>query len=257
MRRHPIVLIALLVTLSGCSFGGDDTANGGLGNTTWTVLSISGAATVGVTPPTLTFAPGGTLSGSTGCNEYSATFRTDGAAITIVPTTSTARGCDGGLGLQETGFLSDLQGATTWSQAESGNLVLSGAGEIVASPAIAEGPSDRPSGAPSTDLADTAWVLSEMGGTADFAHLVPTLVFGSDGILSGFGGCNDFTAPYTVSGGDLTIGALSTTKRACIRPGSVVESTYLEGLVGVTTWSIDGKGRLQLGGAVPLTFAPG
>jgi heat shock protein HslJ len=258
MRRFPLLLVIVVAIAGGCSLRGDDNANGGLVNSAWTVLSIAGAPTVGAIRPTMTFAQDATVSGSSGCNQYSAPFRTDGGAFSVGSMTSTLMNCAGAPdGAQEAAFLSALQGATTWSQAENGNLVLSGAGEIVAGPGVAEGPPDRPSGEPGADLADTAWVLLEMGGTADFAHLVPTLAFGSDGTLSGFGGCNDFSAPYTVSGGDLTIGALATTKRACIRPGSVVESTYLEGLVGATTWSIDDKGLLQVGGAVPLTLAPG
>ena len=69
-----------------------------------------------------------------------------------------------------------------------------------------------------------------MGGTADFAHLVPTLEFGEDGTLAGFAGCNQFNAPYHGTGSDLTLGSIATTKMACERPGSAVEAAYLEAL---------------------------
>ena len=97
-----LILPALVAVLTlACSLRGDDTANGGLANTSWTVRSISGAPTVGAARPTMSFAPDGTLSGSTGCNQYSARFRTDGSAITIVQTSSTAAGCPGDRGPQE------------------------------------------------------------------------------------------------------------------------------------------------------------
>ena len=122
---------------------------------------------------------------------------------------------------------------------------------------IAEGPAgDGAGGEPITDVAGTSWALQEMGGTADFAHLVPTLEFGENGTLSGFAGCNQFNAPYSIGASDLTLGSLATTKMACARPGSVVESTYLEALLGVTNWRVDESGELHLDGAVPLTFAP-
>lgn len=257
MRRLSVVLIVIAVLAAACSLRGDDNANGGLANTSWTVRSISGAQTVGAARPTMTFAPDGTLSGSTGCNQYSARFRTEGSAITIVQTSSTAVGCPGDRGPQEAAFLNALQGATSWRQTEDGDLVLEGLSEILAGPGVAEGPPDEPpAGAPLTDLAGTSWTLKDLGGTADFAHLVPTVVFGADGTISGFAGCNQFNAPYAISGSDLTLGSLATTKMACARPGSVVESTYLEALLGVKTWWIDDARELHLDGAVPLTFAP-
>ena len=85
---------------------------------------------------------------------------------------------------------------------------------------------------------------------------MPTLEFGEDGTLAGFAGCNQFNAPYQVTGSDLSLGSIATTKMACERPGSAVEAAYLEALAGVTTWAIDESGQLQLGGAVPLIFAP-
>ncbi len=258
MRRLSIVLFAVAVLAAACSLRGDDNANGGLANTSWTVRSISGVPTVGAARLTMTFAPDGTVSGSTGCNQYSARFRTEGSAITIVQTSSTAVGCPGDRGPQEVAFVNALQGATTWRQTEDGSLVLGGVAEILAGPGVAEGPPDEPpAGDPIVDLAGTSWSLHELGGTADFAHIVPSLVFGTDGSLSGFAGCNQFNAPYAISGADLKIGSLTTTKMACERPRSLVEASYLQGLVGVRTWWIDEIGELHLDGGAALTFAPG
>lgn len=249
------VLVAVAAIVGGCSLRGDDDANGGLAFTSWTVLSISGVPTVGPTRPTMTFDPGGTLSGSTGCNQYSAAFRTDGATIRIAQSSSTAAMCvDGNIALQETAFLDQLQGATAWRQTEDGNLVLTGAGEIIAGPGVVEGPPDQ---APIAELAGTAWTLAEMGGTADFAGLVPTLEFRQIGDLAGFAGCNQFSGSYTVTGGDLSLGPIASTKMGCEPPASAVEARYLAALAAVAGWSVDGSGRLTLHGPLPLTFAPG
>ena len=139
MRRRVPLLIGVVAMLAGCSLIGDDTANGGLGNTSWTVVSIAGQPTPPDARPTMTFAPGGTVSGSGGCNQYTGSFHTDGDRITVGPVSSTLMGCEGERGQVEAAFLSGLQGATTWRQGGDGNLVLEGAGEIVAQPGVAEG----------------------------------------------------------------------------------------------------------------------
>lgn len=253
MRHSPVVpLVAAAAIALACSPGAD-TANGGLVNTSWTAVAIDGAPTLVGAKPTLTFAQDGTVSGNAGCNQYSASFRTDGATIAIGQVRSTLMGCDGDRNAQEAAFLGGLQGATSWQQADDGNLILDGVVEIVAGPGVAEGP---PGDEPRVDLRGTDWTLAEMGGTADFARLVPNLEFGADGTVSGFAGCNTFTGTYTVTGGELTLGPLATTKIGCPRPASAVESAYLDALAGATTWSIGADGRLTLGGAVPLIFAP-
>ena len=199
----------------------------------------------------MTFEPSGALSGSGGCNQYSTTYRTDGSSIAIGQIASTLMACEGDRGAQETAFLSALQGATTWRLGDDGNLVLSGAGDIVAGPPVAEAPSGD---AGTSDLAGSDWTLVDMGGTADFARLVPTLHFGEDGMVSGFAGCNKFSGSYTVTGDELSLGPLASTKMACEPPASAVESAMLEALAGVSSWSIGEDGRLTLDGAVPLTF---
>lgn len=252
-----IALIAMAAFVAACAPIGGDDANRSLENTSWTVTSIAGAPTLPEARPTLSFAADGTVSGSSGCNQYSGAYRRDGSSLTFGGIASTLMGCEGERGLQETAFLAALNGATTWRHGPDGLLISGPAGDIVAGEGIAEGPpGDAASGAPITDLAGTSWVLLEMGGTVDFAHLVPTLAFGADGQLSGFAGCNQFNAPYAISGAGLTLGSLAMTKMACARPGSVVESTYVEALVSVKTWSIDDSGELHLDGAEPLTFAP-
>jgi len=252
LRASPILLlVAGALSAVACSPLPDDNTNGGLVNTSWTVVSIAGAPTLADARPTLTFAPDGTVSGSAGCNRYSGPFRTDGGAIAIGEVASTLMGCDGDRNAQEIAFLDALRGAAMWRLADDGNLVLNGAGEIVAGPGVAEGP---PGDAPIEDLGGTRWNLSEMGGTADFARLVPTLEFGADGTVSGFAGCNTFTGPYTLAGDDLTLGPLATTRIRCQRPASAVEAEYLSALAGVSAWSIGEAGTLTLGGAVPMTF---
>ncbi len=62
-RSFLALSLAVLSVVAACDMGGDDNANGGLVNTSWTVMSIDGDATLADARPTLLFAPEG-LSGT-------------------------------------------------------------------------------------------------------------------------------------------------------------------------------------------------
>jgi heat shock protein HslJ len=244
--------VALVACLAfGCTLPSDN-ANGGLVNSSWTVTTINGVAVLPAARPTLTFAQDATVSGSASCNQYSGPFRTDGDRISIGDVASTMMMCQGDVGAQEAAFLGALRAAQTWRQTPAGDLELGGVGSIVAAPGIAEGP---PPVDPAQGLGGTRWDLVEMGATADFARIVPTIEFGADGGVSGFAACNTFTGTFTLDGETITFGPLATTKIACVPPASAVEAEYLGALSGVATWSIEPDGRLVLGGAVPLRYA--
>ncbi|HMK11451.1 MAG TPA: META domain-containing protein, partial [Acidimicrobiales bacterium] len=95
-------------------------------------------------------------------------------------------------------------------------------------------------------LEGTAWTATGVNNgknavqsTAQTEHL--TAVFGSDGALSGSGGCNDFNATYTVSGKDgLTIGPIASTKKACADDVMTEETAYFTALGNVAKFEIDG-----------------
>ena len=251
-----LLLVGAAATLVACApgdsdvpTGSDGTANGGLVDTSWTVASLDGVPSIPNARPTMTFAGDGTVSGSAGCNQYSGSYRTDGSGITITQVASTLMMCQGDLGQQEAVFLKGLNGAATWHVTQAGQLEIDGAIRIVAGSGVAEGP---PGDAPGLELPGSAWVLTEMGGTADFAHIVPTLAFGDDGTVSGFAGCNTFHAIYTAGG---LIRSLETTKIGCQRPASTIEAEYLDALTHVTSWTLV-DGNLVMEGPVPLTFGP-
>jgi heat shock protein HslJ len=218
------------------------------------VASIDGQATIPASPPTLAFSADGMVSGSGGCNQYSGPYEVDGGSIRFGDLASTLMLCEGQVGAQETAFMAALGGATTWRIDAAGALELTGAGRIVAEPA-AQAPTPRASSG-TGELPGTSWDLAEMGPTADFARIVPTIEFGDDGRVSGFAGCNTFSGTFTTDGSTLTLGPLATTRMACEGQPSALETTYLEALSGVRSWSIGDDGRLTLAGAIPLVYAP-
>jgi heat shock protein HslJ len=222
-----------------------------LTDTAWSVTSINGAPMLANASPTMTFSADGQVAGTGGCNQYSAPYQTDGDKLTVGPISSTLMLCEGAVGAQETAFFNGLSGADTWLITGNGDLELNGAAKVFASKGAAGSPSPPASGA---GLGGTAWNLAEMGGTADFARILPTIEFGEDGSVSGFAGCNTFSGTFTTEGTTLTMSPLATTKIGCQRPASAVEAEYLNALSGVTNWEIDAGGRLTLGGPVLLHF---
>ena len=256
---RPFVRVSALLAVSliavACSSGpGGSPTDGpgdvGLANTSWTVTSLAGVPTVGPARPTMTFSADGRVSGNSGCNQYSGTYRTDGSSITITNIASTMMMCAGPGADVEKLFLKGLNSATAWQRTEDGQLEIAAAVAIVAAPGVAAGALSEAQG---VEIPGSSWVLVEMGGTADFAHIVPTLAFGTDGSVSGFAGCNTFHGIYTPDG---HIGSLASTKIACQAPASLVESDYLKALSDVSGWTL-ADGRLVTHGSIPLTFEPG
>jgi heat shock protein HslJ len=250
MSALAVCLIAVACSSSPGGSPNDRPADAGLANTSWTVTSLAGVPTVGPARPTMTFSADGRVSGNSGCNQYSGTYRTDGSSITITNIASTMMMCAGPGADVEGSFLKGLNSATAWQRTEDGQLEIAAAVPIVAGPGVAE---DPPADAPGVEIPGSSWVLVEMSGTADFAHIVPTLAFGTDGSVSGFAGCNTFRGTYAPDG---HIGELATTKIACQPPASLIESDYLKALSDVGGWTLV-DGRLVTHGSIPLTFEPG
>ena len=201
-------------------------------------------------PPTITFSTDKRVSGSTGCNQWSALFSTDGTRITIGALTATEIGCDGERSTQEQVFLKGLDGATTWHVTQDGALEIGGQVTLVAKPGIAAG---IPVPSPGASLDGTRWALVQLDDTVDFAHLSPTIEL-RDGTVSGFAGCNTFIGAYAADETTIQIGALASTKKACPAPASAIEANYLAALADAKGWGIGGDGRLSLGGFHLMRF---
>ncbi len=107
---------------------------------------------------------------------------------------------------------------------------------------------------PPTELPGTSWVLKGISGT-ELGTGVPTIDFGTDGTVSGSAGCNTFNGTYTVDGSSISFGPLASTKMACPVADMAVETAFLAGLSGATSWSIQAL-TLTLEGLSTLSFTP-
>ncbi len=96
------------------------------------------------------------------------------------------------------------------------------------------------------------WNLKSMvlqGGSAFTfpTNLQITATFDKNGNVAGFSGCNNYNAPYTLSGQQLytgmgmTIGPITSTKKFC-EGASDTETTYLQILQNARTYTVNGNG---------------
>lgn len=134
----PLIVLALAACTSapGASGAASPPAGPGtLAGSIWTVVSVGGSFVDATNPPTMDFAADGTLSGTTGCNQFTGTYAVDGNSLTVSPLTMTMKLCEGSIGDGEALFAPAIQGSSSWAIDADGNLLLSGAGDILAKPA--------------------------------------------------------------------------------------------------------------------------
>jgi heat shock protein HslJ len=244
--RIPALLLAGVLAMSGCGSTPTDAGAASpaaateLSGTSWNLESYAGAdgepvaATTEGEMGTLAFAADGSFAGSTGCNRIAGTYTQDGASLTLESGPMTLKACQGAVAAQEAAVVAALPLVASFTAGASLVLQDADGGTLLTYvPGM-------------TSLAGTSWqatginngkeaVVSEAGTEK------VTAMFGADGTLSGSGGCNTYSGPYTTSGTDqITIGALASTMMACPEPAMSIEQMYFAALGTVATYQIDG-----------------
>ena len=230
-----------------------------LAGTSWIVTGYNNGqqAVVSVatgTELTANFGTDGKLSGSAGCNNYTASYQTDGNKISIGPAATTMKACEPAVLDQEQQYLAALATAATY-RIDGNQLELrTAAGALAASFVKAPAGSDA--------LPGSAWIVvgynnGKQAVVSTLAGTDLTANFGADGMLSGNSGCNTYNASYTTDGNKITIGPAATTMMACEQAVMDQEQQYLAALATAATYRIDGS-RLELrtaDGALAADFA--
>jgi heat shock protein HslJ len=97
-------------------------------------------------------------------------------------------------------------------------------------------------------LAGTSWVVTGYDdGSQNVSDVLAgttlTANFGEDGTMTGNSGCNDYNSPYKVTGSQIGIGPLSSTRKACSDPAGVMEqeAQYLAALANAEVFAVDGN----------------
>ncbi len=91
-----------------------------------------------------------------------------------------------------------------------------------------------------TSLTGPTWTVTSLSGVGVDPTVAITAVFGADGQITGSGGCNNYTAPYTTDGSSITIESPAATQMACAELVNQQESEYFYLLEGTGTYEIRG-----------------
>jgi heat shock protein HslJ len=253
-----MILIPLLF-IAGCTGTPPVPPEQALNGTGWTLTGYVSNGTslhpLNGSTVTLVFSKAGQIAGSAGCNHYFASYDMKGTAVTIGGAGSTEMYCMApGVMEQESTYLA-LLGRVSSVTAGNDTLTFADAqGLPVLSFVRIVPPAPEP-------LAGTTWSLDSFY-TADAVSSVTagttiTAVFDENGRVTGSAGCNQYFAPYTVTGASMSIGPPGSTKMYCNGPGVMQQETaYLASLSRTAAFTIAGD-RLSLvdaGGAPLLSF---
>jgi heat shock protein HslJ len=198
----------------------------------------------------------GAIGGSGGCNSYFGSYTLEGDSVTFSEIGSTLMACEPPAGDVEAAYFSNLATVATWFS-DGGSLTLvDGEGN----PAMRFAPA-MGGPIPADGVLGLTWQLSEQatdGALTSVPEGVLVTLALDLGNAGGTGGCNVYTATYTMDGSSLTFGPISSTLMACESPAGDVEAAYFANLALVASWASDG-GSLTLSdasGNVVLVFEP-
>lgn len=208
----------------------------------WQVISYNNGkeAVVSVilgTELTALFDEQGQLSGSAGCNNYTAAYEVEGGNITIGPAATTRMMCSDPEGImdQETEYLAALEMAASYEFEDDRLILLDAEGRRVVNYQLAR----------TFKLNETIWHLQDFSdGEGSVLSVLEnteiTAYFNVEGIISGFAGCNNYSGNYQVDGEQIQIELGPLTMMFCDQPEGVMdqEEAYLKALDSVTSFQI-------------------
>jgi heat shock protein HslJ len=138
LLRAAFAAVLLIALLAACSPAADvspsPSAPSSLAGSSWRAVSVAGASPVAGSEPTLVFAAD-QVSGTTGCNQYFGGYTYADGSITFDQVGMTMMACDGPIGTVEMAYTAALNGASTLTIDDGGQLLLSGtAGDVLFRP---------------------------------------------------------------------------------------------------------------------------
>lgn len=220
----------------------------------WRVTAIDGRPVPAGAAPTLKPGHGGEISGSTGCNLYSGSFRVMGSSVKIGSLTATEMACAPAAMATEATFRAAIAQVDGLGRRASGGLVLTEGGRprIDLVPAGAAAPGDVDTLLPSGG----SWAITRVGDAPSQGG--PT--FRRDGNqVGGSDGCNTWGGRLVARGTRLDITDMTSTLLACADRGMMEASARVaDALVRADGVAGTAGGTVQLtaGGAPVLTLTP-
>jgi heat shock protein HslJ len=209
--------------------------------TAWVLTTLPGTAVPSLDVPTLRF-ESGRVQGSDGCNRYNAPYTAVDGRLQIGPNgASTLMACPEPASRLAAFFNAALARVQSY-RLDGQSLVLRDAGGATLASFAAQG----------TALAGTTWQVTaynngQQAVVSVRAGSMITMAFMPEGRISGSGGCNSYSGSYTATAGQLAVGPVATTRRACAEPEGVMaqEAAFLRALETVASSRREGL-RLEL-----------
>ena len=211
----------------------------------WRLTSYLNGANVmttvtGEKPVTAKFDSSGALSGSGGCNQYSATYKVTGTSISITQPITTLMACPEPIMQQESTYLAQLTKASSYKSLGDTLTFFDASGATIL---VYKRPVDGV--ATQTPIIGVWDLFSYNNGKGAIQTVITgsqtTADFRADWKLSGSGGCNQYNAEYTTTASNgITITQPITTLMACAEPVMQQETQYLSLLQQATKYEISG-----------------
>jgi heat shock protein HslJ len=243
MREHArFGLLAIAALAAACGSTPATHSLPSLDGTAWVLEDLTGRTLIEGPRPTLQFTAD-RLSGTDGCNRFSGRYTVAGRTFKVVPPlASTQKACLAAVEEQARAYLDALTVAGSYQLAEGKLRLIAASGAPLAT-----------FSAQSSELANTSWRVTginngrgAVAGVDTGAGVGVTVEFGSDGQVSGWAGCNRWSATYTTEGSNLRFGAATATGKVCDEPGVMArEQDFLNALAMVRAARAEGD-RLEL-----------
>jgi len=197
---------------------------------------------IGDQPITALFRADGTVTGSSGCNQYTAGYTTTGSSIKITPGISTMMACAPAVMDQESRYFSLMANATTYSVNGDTLLFFDNTGKAILG---YKKPLDTPVTLSTQSPVIGTWdLLTYNNGNNAMQSVMSgsniSAVFTPDGKIAGSSGCNEYSGLYSLRGTTLGITQVKSTKMACEPDIMTQENQYLALLPKVSTYEMNG-----------------
>lgn len=231
-----VVPLAMLLVLAAATACGEDEAGSptpeSLQDVPWVLASGVDVEGWEEVAPSATFMDG-SVTGSTGCNRFTAPYTLDGGSLEIGQIASTRMACAPPADTVEREYVAALGQVKAWRSENDELTLLDGDDNDVLGYRVG-----TPAGSwQVTGIRQGDAIVSPIAATEITAS------FDADGTLSGSAGCNTYTAAYTTNRGEIEITDPAATRKACAEPEGVMkqEAAYLAALPTAVSFRVSGQ----------------
>ena len=237
--------LGILLLLPVLAFAGA-VENMMLEGTTWQLTQVTHADGALQTVPerveaTATFTKG-SVSGSGGCNRYTAEYTVDDGKLVIGLAAATMMACPEPQASVEQALMMALAATLTYRIDDRQLHLLNAQGQKIATFKV-----QQPVALSGVTWRATVYNNGRGGAVSLLDGSTITATFSAEGALSGSAGCNSYQATYITAGSSITIQTPAATRKICSEPEGVMqqESAYLQALTTAATYTVRGQ-QLEL-----------